>query len=160
MSERTKTLIGQLLFLLIGAGFYAYAVLSNFPILSRNDIGSGGVPKLICALIIGLSALKIVLTLKRKPKQVQTAGENNVNYAKGLAVIGVLALYCLFISKVGFPIANTLMLFCEMCLLSPPEKRNFGLFALISILLTAIVFVIFYYGLDLLLPAGPLKEFL
>ena len=160
MNDRQKNFIGQFTFLLIGVGFYVYTDFSNFEILSRNDIGSGGVPKIICILIIALSALKILLTLSNNTTRDNSIVRTNINYLKGTAIIGVLMLYCLTIKKIGFPIANVLMLFCEMCLMAPREKRNYKLFAILSVTLTGIIFTVFYYGLNLMLPTGILKTYL
>lgn len=160
MSEKRKGLLGQLLFLAIGVGMYAYTVVSDFQIRSANDIGSGGVPKIICGIIIALSLIKIVMLVLDKSVSDKAVKNENIHYSKGIAVIGVLAIYCFAIKAIGFPILNPIMLFVEMILLAPKEKRNYLLFAILSVVVTIIVFIAFYYGLDLMLPAGLIKTLL
>ena len=160
MSEKAKALLGQVLFLAIGVGMYAYTVASDFQIRSKNDIGSGGVPKIICGLIIVLSVIKIIMILRDKNISSEPVVNGNLNVRKGMLVIGILAVYCFAMKSIGFFILNPLMLFFEMVLMAPKEKRRYVLFAVISIVATVVIFCVFFYGLDLMLPAGLLKEFL
>ncbi len=159
MSNTAKQICGQLIFLLIGVGMYIYADISDFPILSANDIGSGSVPKIVCGLIVALALLKIFTILRSARKTEERSADAEKNWRKGLLVIAVLAAYCFTIKSVGFPVANPVMLFAEMALMAPAEKRNLPLFALIAVVVTAIVFITFYFGLDLMLPVGILREY-
>lgn len=72
----------------------------------------------------------------------------------------MLAVYCFAFKIVGFPILTPVMLFLEMFLMMPREKRSGKSYAFISVLsiaATAGIFIVFYYGLKLMLPAGILK---
>lgn len=163
MSEKLKCLLGDILFLVIGTGMYVYASAANYPVRTRGDVGSAFVPKLICLLIIVLSLIKIVMILANPRMSTQREKSENVSYGKGFAVIGVLAVYCAAFSRIGFLILTPLMLFLEMALMMPKEKRSpkkYTFIAVFSVISTIGVFVIFYYGLKLMLPAGLLKNIL
>lgn len=160
MSEKQKAILGQLIFLEIGIGMYAYTIFSNFQIRSKNDIGSGGVPKIVCAIIILLTIIKLIIILTDKTISTEKKTNDNVNLPKGFAVMAVLGLYCFLIKPIGFPILTPFMLFAEMSLMAPSEKRNYKLFAILAVVVTMIIFVAFYYGLDLMLPAGIIKKYL
>lgn len=163
MSEKLKNLLGDILFLTIGIGMYLYASTSNFPIRSRGDVGSAYVPKLVCLLIIVLSLIKIIMILANSRMSTKKEKADNVNYVKGALVILVLAVYCFAFKTVGFPLLTPVMLYSEMLLMLPAEKRGkkayIGLAAL-SVGCTAFIFVVFYYGLKLMLPAGILRYIL
>ena len=163
MSEKMKNLLGDVLFLVIGVGMYIYASVVDYPIRSQGDVGSVFVPKLVCLLMIILSVLKIVLILINPRMSAKKETADNVNYVKGALVILVLAVYCIAFNKIGFLIMTPIMLFLEMSLMLPEEKRSrkrYLFIAAFSVISTAVIFAIFYYGLKLMLPAGILKELL
>jgi len=160
MSNKFKKILAQILFLIIGAVMYVYANISDFPIRSKGDVGSAYVPKLVCILIICLSIIKIIMILRDKTIANTKGNYEDTNFKKGLAVIGILAAYCVLLKIVGFPVLTPLMLFGEMSLMAPLEKRKYISFAFISAATTLIVFVVFYYGFNLMLPTGIVKNFL
>lgn len=158
MSEKKRALIAQLVFLVIGVGMFIYADTSNFRIIYKNDIGSGGVPKIVSGAIALLSVIKIVLILVDKKMSDRTSENSDLDLKKGLACVALLGAYVFSLKKIGFPIATPVYLFLTMCLLASKEKRNYKLFAIISLLFSAVVFVLFYYVLHVMIPVGLLKN--
>ena len=163
MSEKLKNLLGDILFLVVGIVMYIYANTADYPIRSRGDVGSAFVPKLVCLIMIVLSVIKIIMILTNPRISTQKEKNPNVNFRKGFLVILVLAVYCIAFRSVGFPILTPIMLFLEMALMMPPEKRSkksYLFIAALSLGATAGIFIIFYYGLKLMLPAGIFKYIL
>lgn len=61
------------------------------------------------------------------------------------------------ISSVGFVISSIVYLFVQILILTPKEKRipkGIALYAVLSVVFCAVVYVIFRFGLNVMLPAG------
>ena len=72
----------------------------------------------------------------------------------------IIIAYVLIMPTLGFILSTMIYLFLQMIVLAPPEKRNYVLFAIVSVVFTAFVFVAFRVGLQQLLPRGIIKSLL
>ena len=80
-----------------------------------------------------------------------------------MAVIFTFAViigYIIVMPTLGFILSTMIYLFLQMIILAPPEKRNYVLFAIVSVVFTAFVFVAFRIGLQQLLPRGFIESLL
>lgn len=66
----------------------------------------------------------------------------------------VILVYVLVLSTVGFLISTFVVMFLQMLILAPNNKIKVGRFLLLSALFTAAIYVLFRYGLQLILPMG------
>ena len=68
--------------------------------------------------------------------------------------VAVIIGYTTILKPLGFCLSTVIFLFLQMLVLAPPDKRRYLLFAIVSVVFTAIVFVAFRIGLQMLLPRG------
>ena len=74
-----------------------------------------------------------------------------------LATIAAFTVYVFVLSSVGFVISSIVYLFVQILILTPKEKRTpkgIALYAVLSVVFCAVVYVIFRFGLNVMLPAG------
>lgn len=133
-----------------------------------NTVNAAFFPRLIsclvaiCATIImvrGLNAMrKISATDRKQFREEDKAG------LSGLARIGevfvVLLLVAITFKKLGFLLTAPWMMFALFIILETKSKRNYILYAVISIIGPIIVFLLFYYGFSTMLPMGFLRPYL
>lgn len=83
------------------------------------------------------------------------AGIRRVDY-KTVLLTGVLIfLYVALLAPFGFPLMSSLYLFFQIILLTPSyEKRNYPLFAAISVVASVAVYYTFLWSFDMMLPNG------
>ena len=75
------------------------------------------------------------------------------------ATLVLLFLYILLLDKLGFVVSSVLYMFIQMCLFVPAEfrsKKNYILFAVISLVLPVAVNLLFVNAFSLILPTGVL----
>jgi putative tricarboxylic transport membrane protein len=80
-----------------------------------------------------------------------------------MAVVFTFAViigYVIVMPTLGFILSTIIYLILQMIILSPKEKRNYVLFAIVAVVFTALVFVAFRVGLQQLLPRGPIESLL
>jgi putative tricarboxylic transport membrane protein len=73
-----------------------------------------------------------------------------------LLTLALLFVYCLVLDFIGFLISTVLYLIFQIYLLTDPAERKPIRIAIISVVFTAVVYVVFYYVLMLILPTGRL----
>ena len=107
---------------------------------------------------IGILSVTVVLRSfeSRKPHEVSEIVFKKSNLTKVLLVLISLFLYSLFMERLGFLIV-TLLLF--IFLLGVVEKKRWSFTVLVSLIVTAMAYLVFEKGLQSQLPAG-LLEFL
>lgn len=133
-----------------------------------NTVNAAFFPRLIsclvaiCATIIlvrGLNAMhKIPVEDRRRFR------EENKSGTSGLVRIGevfaVLLLVAITFKKLGFLLTAPWMMFALFIILETKSKRNYILYAVISIIGPIVVFLLFYYGFSTMLPMGFLRPYL
>lgn len=106
---------------------------------------------LMCILGLGQMAVTWVGGTKVDEQAPRT------DYSSLLASAGLMAVYAAFLEPLGFVITSAVFLFAEFWLLTPPDrKRNPTLYTTLAIILPLVVYLVFRYGFDMLLPVGPL----
>jgi len=72
-----------------------------------------------------------------------------------LITVGLILVYVVLLKPLGFIISSSLYLFAQILVLVPVRiKKNYLLYALVAVITSAIIYVSFRFGLDLMLPAG------
>ena len=151
--------------LCIGGVFLAFTVfyVSQIPYIRVTNLApmnSEVYPKIVTALLFFLSGLQIAVGIKkilRADPDKKTQAQQK-EYTTVIRTFFLTVVYILLLEPLGFFISSTLYVFLQIVLLCPPDKVRLGRFAGISLVVSAVVYGIFRYGLDLMLPAGPLVE--
>ena len=73
----------------------------------------------------------------------------------------LVAAFVALLRPIGFPFAAALYLFFQFTVLTPADQKpRFGLYAILAVVCSVVIFVAFRYGFDLILPSGPLTNYL
>jgi putative tricarboxylic transport membrane protein len=140
-------------------GFVLWGSMSLATSGGYAQVGPGVVPRIVGAGILALGALLLREALTGGFRGVDETAEEAMPMdwlAFGWVTAGII-LYGLLIEHAGFIIASTLLfVFVARGFYSRRWLLNAG----VGVLLAAIVFAIFNYGLGLTLPAGVLKAVL
>ena len=148
------------------SGFYLYfaSQIKTRPKLTPAYASAQIIPKLLGILLAILSVLLIIQGVK-KYKAYNEAEETEKKMERGdlMAVILTFAViigYILILPELGFCLSTIIYLFLQILVLSPKEKRNYLLFAIVAVCFTFILFVAFRIGLQQLLPRGVIESLL
>lgn len=149
MNTRTRDLLCGAVFFLLG--IFMYLETRGIPTIIENEVGSAFVPKRVAVVMICLAGLLIAVTFFRKgTAEVKTAGD----LKGGASTIIALAAYVFLFDKLGFIIATTSYLFVQILILSDDRNRNPKLFAVVSVVASVAVYLLFSKALGLILPSG------
>ena len=123
------------------------------------------IPILLGTLLAVLSVICLVQgvrKLKTKPEagEAPQAQPQKGDLTAVVLTFAVIIAYIAVLSKLGFCLSTALYLFVQMLVLAPKDKRNYALFAAVSVLFTAVIFVAFRIGLQQLLPRGVIEGLL
>ena len=152
--------------MLLFSGFYLFYAqqIKTRPKLTPSYASAKIMPTLLGILLAVLAVFCIIQGIR----QLKTAS-NKEEKAKKLdrgdlmAVVFTFAViigYVIVLPILGFILSTLIYLILQMIILSPPEKRNYLLFAIVAVVFTAIVFVAFRVGLKQLLPRGVIESLL
>lgn len=151
--------------MLLFSGFYLYYTqqIITRPKLIPSYASSRIMPTLLGVLLAGLSVILIIQGIRR----IRTAGgeaqKEKTNKGDLLAIVLTFAViigYTLIMPPLGFCLSTVIFLFLQMLILAPNDKRNYLLFAIVAVVFTAVVFVAFRVGLQMLLPRGVIESLL
>ena len=139
-------------FMALGAAIYKGA--SGFK-LAEKGMGAGGFPKFL-AIIIALLGLLLVITAYLKLRQ-NPEGDKKVLNGKELLMIALMValfgLYLGIIKTVGYPISTAVFTFVFFYIYG---DRKWLRMIIISILFTAITYILFRNVFYVMLPMGTL----
>ena len=154
MKVKTRDIISSVGLILVG--IVGFSLTSEIPEPFREyDLGAAFLPRLVLALIIGLSVLKIVVTLiENKPDR--TEKKDTSQFIKGFGTIVLVGGYCFCFKPAGFLLDTLVYLFLQILLLTPKDKRKLWKIVLIDVIAVAVIYATFTYGFALRLPKGPL----
>lgn len=152
MKSKTRDIICSLLFLIVGIFTFVNA-LEIKPLMAK-DLGSGFMPKVIGVSLIVIAVMKLVLTLTNKKESKIETSNDNIDQKGGLLTIGIFLFYVITFEMLGFIVSTIVYLFFQMLILSNDKNRNCKLFALISIVFSVAVYVLFVYVINRPLPIG------
>ena len=156
-------ILGIVMLLVSGLYLFFAQQIKTRPKLTPGYASARIMPTLLGVLLAVLSILCIVQGL-RKLKEPETDSQakkmDRGDLAAVLLTFAVIIGYILILPVAGFILSTILYLFLQMIILSPAEKRNYGLFCLVAVVFTAIVFVAFRVGMQQLLPRGVIESLL
>ena len=164
--KKCKDLILGVVMLLF-SGFYLYYAqqIKTRPKLTPAYASAQIVPTLLGILLAVLSVIMIVQSvLKLKKGSMASDEDAPVSDKSGMISVAltfaVMIIYTLVLPVLGFCLSTFVYLILQILILAPKEKRNIKLFVLISVVFTAVVFVVFRIGLQQLLPRGIIESLL
>ena len=153
--------------MLLFSGFYLYFAqqIKTRPKLTPSYASAQIVPVLLGTLLAALSVIMIVQSVLKLKKGGMTSDEDTPASDKSGMIsvaltFAVMIIYTLVLPVLGFCLSTFVYLLLQILILAPKEKRNIKLFVLISVVFTAVVFVVFRIGLQQLLPRGIIESLL
>jgi len=113
-----------------------------------------GILSFIC-IVVGISqCIHGVAYLRTSQQGFEKKDDGKQGLYSVLLLLVMIFVYTYLLSRVGFLVDSSIMLFLLMILLSPENQRNYLMFAAISVVSTVIIYYTFRIGLDLMLPRG------
>ena len=112
------------------------------------------VPYILGAGCLLLGALQCLSALKAIRKGTTEAADGRSDPNSVVLTFLLIIVYISILKPAGFIISTIGMMFLMMMLLSPREKWNFVQFAIVAVAVPAVIYVVFRYGLELMLPGG------
>lgn len=103
-------------------------------------------PNLVAYMVIVVSIIDLISIYRRTEHKNRFQG---INVPKLLECLGAMFLYVILLKKIGFVIDTLFLTAFTMWVL---DYRNYKRLPLLSVLITAAVFIIFYYLLKVPLP--------
>ena len=151
--------------MLLFSGFYLYYTqqIITRPKLVPSYASARVMPTLLGVLLAGLSVILIIQGIRKLREAGSDAKKEKTNKGDLLAIVLTFAViigYTLIMPPLGFCLSTILFLFLQMLILAPNDKRNYLLFATVAVVFTAVVFVAFRVGLQMLLPRGVIESLL
>lgn len=132
----------------------------HLPVGSSLGQGSEFMPKIVGFLLLAC-AVGFLYQGIRTPKA--TEGDNKFDYVsliRFLIALGLLIMYVLLLKPVGFIIMTTFYIFIQSLFMAPPEKRSVLGSAILAVVSSVTIYLVFTRGLSLLLPPGILGNIL
>ncbi len=157
--KRKELLVGALM---LGAGLCYLFLTINLP--RKSFIDASTVPYVLSVGLCLLGVLQLLTATRATHPPVDPdadAGPSDntpPDYATVFKTLGLIAVYVALLQKVGFPIMTVLYLYAQFIVITPREQKiNHLAYIVISIVSSAVIFVTFRQGFDLMLPTGFLK---
>ncbi len=119
--------------------------------LQVDIVGPALFPRILT--VVGL-LLGFTLLIKAPRREAEEDAMGARQHLVVLIPVLLLMGYALALEPVGFPLATAIFLAVSFKFFGQPSWKGAILYSLV---ITAVVFLLFYYGLDLKLPLGPLK---
>ncbi|MGI6095459.1 MAG: tripartite tricarboxylate transporter TctB family protein [Lachnospiraceae bacterium] len=131
----------------------------QLPDKNIDALGAGFLPKILGGLAVLCGVIQAVTQIgiaEPETKQEQEEGTETDMKKVGLSLLLLLAAV-FSIEYVGFIIVGSVYVFLQILLLSPQKKRGW-LYAVLAILISVGVYVMFKYMFHIMLPNGLLKN--
>lgn len=163
--KKSKDLILGVVLLAFSGFYYYYATqIKTRPKLTPSYSSAQIVPELLGILLAILSVILIVKAVRGLREKNDDVGEKKTDRGDLAAVVltfAIIVAYTLLLSSgLGFCLSTMIYLFLQMLILSPKDKRNYLMFAIVAVVFTMLVFIAFRVGLQQLLPRGPIESLL
>lgn len=160
---------------MIGASL-AYLLMA-YQLPGHDGVDAGTVPVLLSGLMLLLGAIQLFTTLAQKPQlptaaashestelpelPAEQAAKDIVEPRTVLLTLGLMLGYVALMGTVGFPIMTVIYLYVQFLVLTPVSQKPKHLtYLLISVISSAVIFLLFREAFDLMLPAGLLNNFI
>ncbi|MGE4282863.1 MAG: tripartite tricarboxylate transporter TctB family protein [Clostridia bacterium] len=158
LQEKYKDIIAGVACLIVSV--WMFVLTFNIKRLTVSRIGSEFVPRIVFSLLILLSLTLIVqgiINLSKHKKGLQQDTKENLaatpRHSLYLTIL-LITMYIVLLKKVGFLITTAFYLFFQFLVLAEKDRRRYGLFALIAVLTSSIIYFLFYKVFQLMLPRG------
>ena len=152
--KKYGNLVLGLLFMIVGVVYYFMA--AALPPSKIMDTGPSFVPKIIAAVTFVVAALLTLTSVGklRKLKDSAPANEAKSEYWRVLLTMAAFGVYVHCFERIGFLVSTCVYLFIQMSIMAPREKIRLPLFAVISVVTGSVIYYVFRYRLNVILPAG------
>ena len=124
-----------------------------------NGLAADYMPKLLGYVLLVLSAILLATSLLKTYRGCHAEeGKSPYRHWKAFGLLAGLALYCLFMDKLGFVICTVLFLFGTMSALCDPKEgkkkdlKFLAKYLIIAAILTAVIYAIFVVAFKITLP--------
>lgn len=160
MSARNKYLISTSVIMIVAvAMFFESFNIHGVANQMTASLGPGFFPMLTTGCMIVLCCIKFYQIITNKSEEytkkvVDTKEKTKWSENKVLFVFLAIMVYAAVFETLGFFVSSVILLFFLFWLLSAKEKRNYILFTVISTVTAGIIYCLFVYGFQLMLPAG------
>ena len=140
-------------FIMLGVGIAYLVLTSQLP--RKQFIDAAFVPYVLGSIMTLLGILQLRAARALVPKVAEKKEGEPVDYLTVGKTIGLIVVYIALMESIGFPIMTVLYLVAQFAVLTPSEKKpNYVLFAVIAIITSASVYILFRYAFDMMLPVG------
>jgi putative tricarboxylic transport membrane protein len=159
-TKKREVLLG---IVMLSAGLIYLFLTMSLP--RRGFVDAAFVPYVLALAMCALGVLQL-LAGRRLPSEVPSdtdaaAEAGPADYRTVLKTLGLIVGYIALLDPIGFPIMTAIYLFAQFIVLTPADKKiNYRAYGLIAIVSSAVIFITFRYGFDLLLSAGLLAGIL
>jgi len=157
--KRKELLVGALM---LGAGLFYLFLTMNLP--RKGAIDASTVPYVLSIGLCLLGVLQLLTATKATQPPADPDADAELpdstppDYPTVFKTLGLIAVYVALLQKVGFPIMTVLYLYAQFIVITPRERKvNHVAYIVIALVSSAVIFVTFRQGFDLILPAGFLK---
>ncbi len=150
-SKKISETIVNIVLVLFGAALWVTA--QNIEVGAAMGQGGDFMPKLCSSIWMVLSILILVFGL-RTP---DAGGKDSVSIKGLISTLVLLFVYILLLKPIGFVITSIVYMFVQMMLFVPAEyrnKKNYIIFAVVSVVLPVAVNLLFANVFSLILPTG------
>lgn len=142
------------------SGFYLYFTLQikTRPKLTPTYANARIMPTILGVLLAIVAIVCIVQGVRKMMSREKEEAAEKTDITTVVLTFAVIINYILSMQPMGFIYSTIVYLFLQMLVLAPSEKRNYLLFAIISVVFTAFLFVAFRIGLTMMLPRGLIEN--
>lgn len=137
---------------------------ANIKIIADTTLDASFYPKFLAVMAVILSTIMIIragINLKRILKRNKSAlhfpSDVRGEVTSALATLALLGGYVCLIEPLGFLVATPFYIFGQALVLAPHDKKRPLLFAGLGILSTIVIYCVFKYGFQLMVPMGILR---
>lgn len=152
MTRKTKDILISLVFIILGIFIFIQSM--SMDPLMKNDVGSGFFPKVVAIVMIAMAILNLIVAFKEGNNLIEKKEQKNQDSFGGWATIVLIGIYVITYQSVGFLIGTSIYLFLQIMILSPKEKMNIPLFAIISVVTPVFIYFVFTRLINMPLPKG------
>lgn len=144
-------------FIILAFGILYLALCTQITIKPSDALNSAFVPYILGVLLLVISCFQIIRgigAMKKADADDTPMGEGIDGKTVTITML-LLVAYIAVLPFLGFILATMVYLFVQFVVSTPDaDKKRYGVYAAISIISGVGVYLIFRYGLDLMLPQG------
>jgi len=156
-SKKGTDILSSILLILLGAFIFFYAIRYH-EVMLTNDLTDAFLPQVCGGAIAVLALVRLIKCLLNKDEKYCASHEVErgeiTDLLRGLGSIALLGAYVFTYRNLGFLVSTALYLFIQLTLLTQKGKRHWLLTVIISIVLPALLYLLFVKVLNYTLPTG------